>query len=199
MPPTNRHQRSHYRIRTTVFGNGERMPILVDARCGLPLFDPCVYVSTEIRPKTGSAATIEQALRGVQFLLTFVAERQIDVHERFAVGRFLDLHELDDLLRAAYLPFGRTALQTGNPQPADPKVVSLDKVRRRAPRLKEERMVAISTIAIRLYYASAYLEWMGQRAARQVCKTLEEKNNYVVRLREFRSCLRSRTPSARVS
>ncbi|MFS8981203.1 tyrosine-type recombinase/integrase [Cupriavidus necator] len=193
------HQRSRYTIRTVMFEDGERTPILVDARRGLPLFDPCVYVSTEIRPKTGSAATIEQALRGVQFLLTFVADRQIDLSERFSAGRFLDLHELDDLVRAAYLPFGKAALQAGNPQPVNPKVVSFDKVRKRAPKVKEGATVAVSTVAIRLYYASAYLEWMGHRAARQVSKTLEEKNNYMALLREFLGRLRSRTPSSRAS
>lgn len=193
------YQRPRYTIRMVVFENGERTPILIDERRGLPLFDPCVYVSTEIRPKTGSAATIEQALRGIQFLLTFVADRQIDLFKRFSTGRFLDLHELDDLVRAAHKPFGKAARQGSDASPSNSKVLSFDKIRKRAPKVKEDATVAVSTVAIRLYYASAYLEWMGHRAARQVCKTLEEKNNYMTLLREFRGHLRSRTPRARAS
>lgn len=189
-----------YAIRTTVFESGERMPILVDASTGLPMVDPCVYVCTEIRPNSGSAATIEQALRGVQFLLTFVGEREIDLSERFSVGRFLDLHELDDLLRTAYLPYGggTTFKAIRDANDPTPKVLSLEQARMRSPRPKKsESTVSMSTVAIRLYYASTYLKWIGHRTARQVCKTLDQKHDYLDLLHKFLSTLRARTPKAR--
>ncbi|NEX60094.1 site-specific integrase [Noviherbaspirillum galbum] len=187
----------NYAVRTTVFEDGERMPVLVDAATGIPLYDPCVYACTDIRPNTGSSATIEQALRGVQFLLTFIGERKIELEGRFASARFLDLHELDDLVRTAYLPMDSTPTGGRNMEVAAPKVISLDKVRSRAVKTRKESTVALSTVAIRLYYAGAYLEWLGHRAARQVCKTLEQKTEYMDLLREFLGRLRSRTPKAR--
>lgn len=188
---------SQYTIRTTVFENGERMPILVGADSGMPLYEPCVYASTEIRPKTGSAATIEQALRGVQLLLTFLNQREIDLHERFSTGQFLDIHELDDFVRTAYLPLGRTAPGSISALSEAQKVVSLDKIRKRSPQTAKEPQVAISTVAIRLYYAASYLEWIGHKSARQVCKTLEQKNDYMALLQDFLARLRTRTPKAR--
>lgn len=186
-----------YAVRTTVFEGGERMPVLVDAATGIPLYDPCVYACTEIRPNAGSAATIEQALRGVQFLLTFIGERQIDLEERFASARFFDLHELDDLVRSAYRPMERATESGRKEEAAAPKVINLDKVRRRAGQTQKGATVALTTVAIRLYYAGAYLEWFGHRAARQVCKTLEQKIVFMDLLREFMGRLRSRTPKAR--
>lgn len=186
-----------YAIRTTVFESGERMPILVNAVTGLPLFEPCIYACTEIRPKTGSAATIEQALRGVQFLLTFADARMINLAERFAVGRFLDLHELDDLVRSAYISLGTARSPRRNELVTGPKVLSFDQVAKRTRKSNEAEPVSISTVSIRLYYASTYLEWMGHRAAHRVCRTLEQKNDYMALLREFLGRLRARTPRAR--
>lgn len=186
-------------IRTTVFENGERMPILVDARSGLPLFDPCIFACTEIRPRTGSAATVEQALRGVQVLLAFVDDRQIDVAQRIATGRFLDLCELDELVTVVHLPLSTAATSKRSLASMQnrPAVVNLDRVRKRAPKQAEEVTVAISTVAIRLYYAGCYLQWLGHRAAKQVCASLEQKNDYMERLAQFLDQLRARTPNAR--
>ncbi|MFP4897099.1 tyrosine-type recombinase/integrase [Paraburkholderia sp. EG304] len=186
-------------IRTTVFEYGERMPILVDARSGLPLFDPCTFACTEIRPRTGSAATVEQALRGVQVLLAFVDDSQIDLAQRFATGRFLDLCELDELVTVVHLPLSiaATSKRSRASMQNRPAVVNLDRVRKRAPKQAEEVTVAISTVAIRLYYAGCYLQWLGHRAAKQVCASLEQKNDYMERLAQFLDQLRARTPKAR--
>ncbi|BCQ29276.1 hypothetical protein NK8_74660 (plasmid) [Caballeronia sp. NK8] len=93
-----------FSVRTLVFENGERMPLLMSTHGGMPVFDACVYATSRVRPKSGSAATIEQALRGVQLLLTFTSQRHIDLHQRFSSAQFLDVHELDELVRAAYGP-----------------------------------------------------------------------------------------------
>ncbi|BCQ29274.1 hypothetical protein NK8_74640 (plasmid) [Caballeronia sp. NK8] len=58
--------------------------------------------------------------------------------------------------------------------------------------------MSTSTAAIRLYYSRMYLEWLGQRAAATVCKTLDEKSTYMAVLREFLAVLANRTPKARL-
>lgn len=189
-----------YAVRTTVFESGERMPLLVDAISGLPVFDPCIYACTEVRPRTGSAATMEQALRGVQFLLTFLDQRQIDLSTRFTEGRFLDQHELDDLVRSAYLPLA--AAFTAHPDSHNsrsrmPKVISLERMLQRTPTPRACAAVAASTASIRLYYASEYLKWYGLRNARHVCKSLFQKNQYIELIREFLKRLHSRIPKSR--
>lgn len=150
----------------------------------MPVFDACVYAMTEVRPRSGSAATIEQALRGVQFLLAFTDLRSIDLRERFANGRFLDLHELDDLAALAYLPLhSRSASDE-----------------RRTSRMEAQpRAVAPGTASIRLHYVRAYLSWMGQTVASRTCSTLEQRMSYMVMLREFLGRLKGRIPTARSS
>jgi integrase len=189
-----------YTIKTTTFENGERMPILVHVESGLPVFDACVYATTEVRPKSGSPATIDQALRGVQFLLSFADARAIDLRERFTSGQFLALHELDDLVRMAYKPLGGSSAHwrpdSGVIAPV-PKEATLDRVLKRALTSNGASQVAIGTASIRLYYVRAYLEWFGLSLAGKVCTTLEQKTSYLEALRECLGWLRARTPVAR--
>lgn len=151
------------------------MPALVHADTGMPVFDACVYALTEVRPRSGSSSTIEQALRGVQFLLAFADLHGIDLRERFATGRFLDLHELDDLAALSHLPL-RGSTTGATPRP-----------------------VARGTSGIRLHYARAYLSWLGHAVASRVCATLEQRTSYMAMLREFLARLKSRTPTSRTT
>lgn len=184
-----------HRIRTVVFESGERMPMLVRTDTGMPEFDACVYAMTEVRPRSGSASTIEQALRGIQFLLAFTEPRSIDLHERFADGRFLDLHELDELVAFSRMPFRREAAE------------STGQGRRRqgtSPRRTARNTVSASTASIRLHYAKAHLAWLGHVTAARVCSTLEQRGRYMDLLQDFlgRASARmppSRTLSARLS
>lgn len=166
---------SNLRVRTLLFSSGERMPALVQADTGMPVFDACVYALTEVRPRSGSSSTIEQALRGVQFLLAFADLHDIDLRDRFVTGRFLDLHELDDLAALSHLPFQSSA--TG----------------------ATLRPVARGTSGIRLHYARAYLSWLGHAVASRVCATLEQRASYMAMLREFLARLKSRTPTSRTT
>jgi integrase len=188
-----------YTIRTTTFENGERMPILVHVESGLPVFDACVYATTEVRPRSGSPATIDQALRGVQFLLSFADAREIDLRERFTSGQFLALHELDDLVRMAYKPMGMSSehWHAGSVIATVPKEATLDRVLKRALNAKGTSQVSIGTASIRLYYVRTYLEWFGLSLAGKVCTTLEQKTSYLEALRECLGWLRARTPVAR--
>jgi integrase len=188
-----------YTIRTTTFENGERMPILVHVESGLPVFDACVYATTEVRPKSGSSATIDQALRGVQFLLSFADSREIDLRGRFTSGQFLALHELDDLVRMAYKPMGGPSehWRPNGVIASVPKEATLDRVLKRALISKDASQVSIGTASIRLYYVRVYLEWLGHSLAGKICTTLEQKTSYLEALRECLGWLRARTPVAR--
>lgn len=166
---------SSHRVRTILFTSGERMPALVQANTGIPVFDACVYALTEVRPRSGSSSTIEQALRGVQFLLAFTDRHGIDLRDRFTTGRFLELHELDELAALAHLPLQGTGAG------------------------KTPRSVARGTAGIRLHYARSYLSWLGEAVASRACSTLEERVSYMAMLRDFLARLKSRTPAVRTT
>lgn len=190
-----------YMIRTTVFEDGERMPILTHVESGLPVFDACVYATTVVRPKSGSSATVDQALRGVQFLLSFADLRGIDLRKRFTSGQFLELHELDDLVRMAYLPMSGFHKSVGRENGINTSVSKLLKtdhqVMRRTLRSADHAQVSLSTVSIRLHYVSAYLQWFGHSVAGRICTTLEQKRHYLESLQECLIRLRARTPAAR--
>lgn len=62
----------------------------------------------------------------------FADLRDIDLRDRFTTGRFLDQHELDDLVALSHLP-----LQSGQTRTT-------------------ARTVALGTVSIRLHYERAY-------------------------------------------
>ncbi len=186
-----------FAIKTIIFESGERFPILTRIETGDPVFDACVYAASELRPRSGSEDTIEQALRGVQLLLTFIEERGIDLDERILSGRFLDPYEQDALVVAAYK--GTEPLKAdevnlvGSSQPAN---VVAHPHRSKKGRDKARRAtVAPSTVGLRIRYARAYLEWLGKRAAGRVGATLERRQMYMDRLSGFCKELQKRTPS----
>lgn len=176
-----------HRIRTVVFESGERVPTLVDVDTGLPDFDACVYAMTEVRPRSGSAATIEQALRGVQFLLAFTEPRAIDLQARFTAGHFLDLHELDELVALSRRP-----IRSG----PDERYGLACAATAIAP---QRESLAVGTACIRLHYAKAYLAWLGEVTAGRVCSTLEARIRYTEVLEKFLQRLHARMPTHRTT
>jgi integrase len=189
-----------YSIRTMKFENGERMPVLIKALNGMPVFDASVYATTVVRPKSGSSATIDQALRGVQFLLSYTDMRGIDLRSRFRTGHFLELHELDDLVRMAHKPMAEIGKFERAKSVASPRTKSeetLHRVLRRGSKLNGAVRVSISTVSIRLHYVRAYLEWLGYSVAGQISTTIEQKRHYLEALKECLARLRARTPFAR--
>jgi hypothetical protein len=67
---------------------------------GLPLFEPTLYVLTELRATNKASATIAQALRAVMLLCETLDSLGVDLEQRIAQGRLLDLGEIEDLARA---------------------------------------------------------------------------------------------------
>lgn len=188
-----------FSVRTVVFENGERMPLLINVETGMPDFETCVFVCTELRQKSRSSSTLEQALRSVRLLREFASSRGIDLAERFSTGQFLDLHELDDIVRTTYRPSswhstGNTARFADRPPR---KITHLDRVRARKTLSSSEKTAATTTVAIRLLYLNSYLSWYGNRVAGNICRTLEQKNDYVRMLNEFLERLRARIPKSR--
>src|SRR5260370_22416459 len=93
-----------YTVRNTVFESGERFPLLMDVRTGLPLFDPTVFVLSEFRVRNRASSTIEQVLRALKVLLLFCDKHQIDFASRMLEGQLLELGEVDALVQMCRLP-----------------------------------------------------------------------------------------------
>ena len=92
-----------YAIKMIVFSSGERLSVLIALISGAPLFEPSVYVLSEIRAtnraSNRASNTIEQILRSIMVLHLFLDSNRIDIEQRIRKGGVLRLSELDELVR----------------------------------------------------------------------------------------------------
>ena len=93
-----------YRTKAIVAASGERLPFLLRRVDGMPLFDPMVYVLSQVRGRSHATATIEWHLRAIMHLLVFAEVEGIDLDQRIQTGRLFAPHELDALAEAAGQP-----------------------------------------------------------------------------------------------
>ncbi|WP_271007843.1 tyrosine-type recombinase/integrase [Paucibacter sp. B51] len=124
-----------FQIRLLVMASGERLPLLCDA-AGQPLDAPLLYTLTELRARGLSTATIRHAAQAIKVLLQTLAQQNIVLELRLMQGEFLQLHEVDLVVREAAL--------AADPGAADPV-----------------RSISRTAAATRLHYMLAYLRWMG--------------------------------------
>lgn len=151
-----------YAVRTVVLESGERLPFLLNCDTGGPLFDPTVYALTELRARGRATATIDQALRAVMVLYTFLDSLGLDLDERLAEGRLLQLGEIDELARECRLPLeviGQGAPPSSASLPRRLRPSSLEKVRSRSVPAQTE--LDPSSAALRLRYIRDYLRWVA--------------------------------------
>lgn len=93
-----------YAIKTLVLSSGERLPVLIALATGAPLFEPSVYVLSEIRATNRASNTIDQVLRSIMVLQLFLDSNQIDIEQRIREGSVFRLNELDELVRHCRRP-----------------------------------------------------------------------------------------------
>lgn len=72
---------SQYQVKTVLMASGERFPMLLEAS-GLPMWEPTVYVLTELRARNRAANTIENTLRALMVFHVFLQQRGINLSQR---------------------------------------------------------------------------------------------------------------------
>lgn len=129
-----------YAVRTLVLASGERLPVLVDRTLGQPLFQPTVYTLTELRARNRASGTIEQALRALEVLYLFLDIARIDLPTRLDEGKFLELGEIDELVRLCRMLEAIAAMSPRGEEGTtlSAAVTSLEKVRARPQRAPKE-------------------------------------------------------------
>ncbi|QHF47218.1 integrase [Pseudomonas sp. S35] len=93
-----------YAVKKIVLSSGERLPVLIALATGAPLFEPSVYVLSEIRATNRASNTIDQVLRSIMILQLFLDSSQIDIEQRIREGSVFRLSELDELVRHCRRP-----------------------------------------------------------------------------------------------
>lgn len=84
------------RLSVHVFPGGERVPMLHDA-CGLPLFYPTLYTTTQLRNAGAAVNTIRNKLAGIVVLLRWEQCHGRDLISEFARGNFLTVADIVSL------------------------------------------------------------------------------------------------------
>ena len=155
-----------YRVKTIVLTSGERLPVLL-GRDGEPMFDPTVFVLTEVRGKNLAANTIGIVLRSVMAFHLFLDARDIALDGRLTRGELLSLGEVEDLVRLCRLPLTELAALSSASRGTARRALSLEKARmgpQKTPPMEVDAVVAAS----RLRYIRMYLQWLAdERLSRQ--------------------------------
>lgn len=149
-----------YAVKTLVLGSGERLPVLIALATGAPLFEPSVYVLSEIRATNKASNTIDQVLRSIMVLQLFLNSRGIDMQQRILQGEVFRLNELDELVRHCRRPVADQLKHSSlSPSPQSISKTSAESVRllQRQPADSE---VAGHTAANRIRAIRNYLDWL---------------------------------------
>lgn len=160
-----RQQLSPYYVKTILTSSGERLPVLLSRRSGIPLFDPTIWAVTELRGRNVASNTILQALRSLVFLLVVLDIKKIVLNQRLAESKFLEAGEIEEIVRVCKSTL--TATLESSPDQTEfhqRKVLSLEKARMSMTRRKLGTDVEPSTTAIRLNYIREFLVWRMNEA-----------------------------------
>ncbi|MHA3886778.1 tyrosine-type recombinase/integrase [Stutzerimonas degradans] len=149
-----------YAVKTLVLSSGERLPVLIALASGVPLFEPSVYVLSEIRATNRASNTIDQVLRSIMVLQLYLDSNQIDIEERIQDGSVLCLSELDELVRHCRQPVADQLKRNSTP----PSLQSVRRVTAEIVRFTRRKLapteVSGSTAANRLRIIRDYLDWL---------------------------------------
>lgn len=149
-----------YAVKTVVLSSGERLPMLVALATGVPLFEPSVYVLSEIRATNRASNTIDQVLRSIMVLQLFLDSRGIDIEQRVRKGGVFHLSEVDELVRHCRRPVAYQLKHSSLPLlQQSVRKASAERVRL-AQRQLAPAEVAGHTAANRIRVIREYLDWL---------------------------------------
>lgn len=120
-----------YKIKTTIFPNGERLPLLIDQN-GIPDYWSTIYVTTQLRARNRAAGTIQQSLKNIMVLKSILDKYYINENiliQRFEEGRVLSVFEIEGITEEC--KFHLDDIKNNNTSTIPPKlsIKSLEKMR----------------------------------------------------------------------
>jgi integrase len=137
------------------------MPFLLNTN-GIPLFDPTVFMLTELRTKNLAAKSIENALRSLLVFHIFLDRQGVDLKQRLISGKLLEAGEIAALARDCRKPVSalRSTAEVPSPRHINTHILSIERFRA-SPHVGGTTQINTSSAATRLRHIRAYLSWMG--------------------------------------
>lgn len=149
-----------YAVKTLLLSSGERLPVLIALATGAPLFEPSVYVLSEIRATNRASNTIDQVLRSIMVLQLFLDSSSIDIEQRIRQGGVFRLSELDELVRHCRRPVADQLKRDSiHPPRQSARTTSTESVRL-VQRQHAPAEVTGHTAANRIRVIRDYLDWL---------------------------------------
>lgn len=101
---------NNIKLKSFVMKSGERYCLLVNSESGMPLYFPNLFVTTQVRNRSLSYASMEKTLVCIAVLLNYMADRNEDLEVRFRKKQFFEIHELDAIRDYSQRKFSATNL-----------------------------------------------------------------------------------------
>ncbi|MFV8463496.1 tyrosine-type recombinase/integrase [Vibrio campbellii] len=98
-----------YSVKTLIFGNGERYPILM-GEDEMPHFHVTLWVTTKLRSQGRALKTITDKINHVKWFLAWLDVERRDLYSEFQQGKFLDEHDIQNI--KSHLSLDITALKS---------------------------------------------------------------------------------------
>ena len=149
-----------YVVKTIVMSSGERLPILTELATGEPLYEPSLYVLSEIRATNRASSTIDHVLRSIMVLHLYLDSARIDIERRFQEGWVFSLGELDELVRHCRWSVAEQLRVRGTFSFRQPVRIGSAEAVRLFQRQLEPTEVAGHTAANRVRAIRDYLDWL---------------------------------------
>lgn len=146
-----------------VADDGERFQILVSIEDRIPNFLTSVYQVSMRRPRGLAASTLESEGRALMHLYAWALREGIDLEDRFRSGRFLDLNEIESLVRSTYLKY-RVLVEQATHQAkkkSKTRIKSLESYRKKN-QTKSFNQVKRTTVKVRIFRVRDYLDWLAK-------------------------------------
>ncbi len=129
-----------YSVKTLILSSGERLPVLLNAEIGIPLFEPTIYSLTQLRGRNLACNTIDQSLRHLMVFFLFLDKYQIDMIARLKMGQILNLSEIEALTNFCKLHLGEILIANEYNEGSKKKmrVTSLERFRQKRKTVLDE-------------------------------------------------------------
>lgn len=172
--------------------------MLVDRTDGMPLLRPTFYLTSMVHLPGKELNTQRQVLSAIQFLYEWSRRNQIDLEERFRLGYFLELREVEMLCADIQIPFRDYIHDPFAFRETDQPAQRIKKIGRlHRPRSKTSKRFYNdhTTTSIKLSYMKNYVDWLAAETIGRSSSRSREYTSMQAARTEMIKWLKERIPS----
>lgn len=174
--------------------------MLIDRTDGMPLVNPTFYITSMVYLPGLELNTQKQVLSAIQFLYEWSKRNRIDLEERFGLGHFLELREIEKVCVDIRMDFRNYCFDplafagASRPMQRTKTIVRLHRPRK--PRYLNNMYNCGATTSIKLSYIKNYLDWLAAETIGRSSAREPEFSSMQTSRAEMVKWLTERIPSA---